>query len=98
MDGIFFVVDTTDRQRLSVVQEVIMEMAKHPVLRARSIPFVVLANKQDLPGHVEEEDLAKIIQVEQLAQHSKMTFHVKNTTGRVGDGVNECFNIFDGRV
>jgi GTPase SAR1 family protein len=45
VDGIFFVVDSADKERLSIVQEILMEMSKHAVLRAREIPVIVLANK-----------------------------------------------------
>jgi len=55
------VVDSADRTRLSIVQELLMEMAKHPILGRREIPVIVLANKQDIQGAVEEEDLKKII-------------------------------------
>mgnify|MGYP001082844807 CR=1 FL=1 len=32
VDGIFFVIDSTDKDRLNVVAEVLHEMAKHPGL------------------------------------------------------------------
>jgi len=47
VDGIFFVIDSTDKDRLNVVAEVLHEMAKHPGLQGRQIPFVILANKID---------------------------------------------------
>ena len=97
VDGIFFVVDTADRARLSVVQEILLAMAKHPLLRGREIPFVVLANKQDHLDRVDEEDLRKIIQVDLLKSISKLQFYVKNTIGKLGTGVNECFQMFEGR-
>ncbi|TNV75364.1 hypothetical protein FGO68_gene13769 [Halteria grandinella] len=97
VDGIFFVVDTSDRARLSVVQEVLFEIAKHPLLRTRSIPFVVLANKQDHPDRVEEDDIRKILQVDLLKGMTQMQFYVKNTIGRTGQGVSECFQMFEGR-
>ena len=59
-------------------------MAKHPLLRHRDIPFVVLANKQDLPDRVEEDDLRKIVQIDMLKSISSMQFYVKNTIGKWG--------------
>ena len=91
VDGVFFVVDTADRDRLSIVQEVLMEMAKHPNLRDREIPFIILANKQDLKGHVDEEDLKIIVQLNTLKSVSKLHFYVKNTIGMHGDGISEWF-------
>jgi len=57
-------VDTADRERLSIVQEILMFMAKHPGLSQREIPFVILANKQDLDDSVDELILRKILQVD----------------------------------
>ena len=48
VDGIFFVIDSADRERLPVCQEVLMELVRHPGLARRAIPLVILANKQDL--------------------------------------------------
>lgn len=61
VDGIFFVVDTADRERLSVVQEILLQIAKHPGLRDRRIPFIILANKQDLDDAVDELMLRKVL-------------------------------------
>ena len=47
MDGIFFVVDDSDVDKLGVAQEVLHEMARHPGLAGREIPVCILANKQD---------------------------------------------------
>ena len=55
MDGIFFVVDASDIERLSVAQEVLQEMARHPGLYRRDpIPLVILSNKMDLAEKGEE--------------------------------------------
>ena len=35
IDGIFFVIDATDKERLSVAAEVLHEMARHPGLQGR---------------------------------------------------------------
>ena len=61
VDGIFFVVDTTDRDRLPIVAEVLEEMARHPGLANRNIPFVILGNKADCEDSVDEKELTKFI-------------------------------------
>ena len=40
-----FVVDSTDKDRLSIIVEMLEEMARHPGLKNRRIPFLILANK-----------------------------------------------------
>jgi signal recognition particle receptor subunit beta len=73
VDGIFFVVDSADKERLSIVQEVLMELVKNPVLRTREIPLIILANKQDLtPNAIEEDDLKRIVQLDTLKSLSKL--------------------------
>jgi signal recognition particle receptor subunit beta len=74
-----------------------MEMAKHPNLRNRDIPFIILANKQDLPGRIDEEELKLIVQLNSLKSVSKLNWYVKNTIGVAGQGVSECFQIFEGQ-
>ena len=83
--------DSADRDRLSIVQEILMEMAKHPNLRDREIPFIILANKQDLKSHIDEEDLKIIVQLTSLKSISKMQYYIKNTVGVTGAGISECF-------
>ena len=82
MDGIFFVIDASDLQRLSVAQEVLQEMARHPGLINRQIPLIILSNKQDLPDKVDELQLRQILQVERLKNlNQSIKFYVKDTIG-----------------
>ena len=57
VDGIFFVVDASDLERLSVAQEILQEIVRHPGLEGRRIPLVILSNKQDLADKVDELQL-----------------------------------------
>ena len=62
VDGILFVVDATDHERLSVVADILEEMARHPCLRERKIPFIILANKSDLHKKaIDENELRRIL-------------------------------------
>ena len=91
VDGIFFVVDATDLTRISIVQEVLQEIARHPGLKGRSIPFVILANKQDDDNALDEVKLRRVIQLDRLKTMNDLKYYVKNTTGITGSGINECF-------
>ena len=82
MDGIFFVIDAGDFERLSVAQEVLQEMARHPGLAGREIPLVILSNKQDLNDKVDELQLRQILQIERLkVLNQSIKFQVKDTIG-----------------
>ena len=71
-------------------------MARHPGLDKRSIPVVILANKQDADNHVDELTLRKIIKLDALkAMKPSLKWFIKNTTGIKGHGVNDCFVVFE---
>ena len=64
VDGIFFVIDSADHERLPVVQEVLQELVRHPGLARRSIPLVILANKQDAkPNNKYSEDYDPLVSI-----------------------------------
>ena len=45
MDAIFYVIDATDLERMSINQEILHETARHPGLQGRRIPFIIMGNK-----------------------------------------------------
>ena len=45
VDAVFYVVDSTDLERISINQEILHEMARHPGLQGRRIPFIIMGNK-----------------------------------------------------
>ena len=54
VDGIFFVIDCADRDRISIANEVLLEIARPPGLARRDIPLIILANKQDAENAIDE--------------------------------------------
>ena len=62
---IFFVIDSTDRNRLPVVAEILEDMARHPNLVNRRIPFNIICNKSDQKdvnnNFVDEMEIRKFI-------------------------------------
>ena len=66
VDGIVFVVDCSDKERLYIVSETLEEMARHPNLINRKIPFIILANKQDEDDSIDSEQLRRFIQLDKL--------------------------------
>ena len=59
MDGIIFLIDTTDRERLELVKEEIDKLLENPDLF--DTPICILANKIDLPGSTSEEELREYL-------------------------------------
>jgi hypothetical protein len=45
---------------------------------------------------VEEDDLKRIIQLDTLKTLCKLQFFVKSTIAVTGQGISECFSLFEG--
>ena len=96
VDGILFVVDASDTKRISIVADILEEMARHPCLRDRKIPFIILANKSDLRGKaIDENELRKYFNLDQLKSMTQMRYDVKNTSGITGANIGWCMNRFE---
>ena len=95
VDGILFVVDASDHERLSVVVEILEVMARHPCLVDRKIPFIILANKSDCPEAIDEAELRKVLQLDKLKSMNQLKYDVKQTIGITGYGVEKCMKAFE---
>tara|TARA_B110000003_G_C16521073_1_gene485038 strand:+ start:223 stop:798 length:576 start_codon:yes stop_codon:yes gene_type:complete len=60
-DGIAFVVDSCDRDRFETVRTELHGLISHKDLAGK--PFLVLANKQDLPNAAGKSELTKLLQL-----------------------------------
>ena len=67
-------VDSSDRERLSIAHEILYEMGRHPGLVSRQIPFIILANKRDLPTAVGQAEMYKILQIDRLKASSDLVY------------------------
>uniref|UniRef100_A0A6G1S8Q9 ADP-ribosylation factor-like protein 11 n=1 Tax=Aceria tosichella TaxID=561515 RepID=A0A6G1S8Q9_9ACAR len=84
-DGIIFVVDSVDEERL---EEAKMELLKIALLpENKNVPILVLANKQDLPGAKEAKEIASFLGLNDL--NPSHLWHVQPTCAVIGDGLEE---------
>lgn len=93
--GVIFVVDSGDRERLSLVKEELEKMLAEDELRSAAL--LVLANKQDLPYALSKNEI-----VERLGLLSLMTtatnscksrsWHIQGTCATSGEGLYEGFD------
>lgn len=86
--AIIFVVDASDRYGLVVVQEELEKMLQNPLIRKRSIPLLVLANKMDQPGAIPSLQLAALLHLRDINK----PWHVVSSDVLTGEGLNEGFD------
>ena len=79
-----FVVDSSDRSRLSEARDELHAVLRDPDMRG--VPVVVLANKQDLPGAVSTAELIDALNIRTLVDHQ---WYVQATCATNGEGLYE---------
>ena len=70
-DAVIFVIDSADQPRFGEVKQELEKMAINDQLE--KAVWVIVANKQDLPGHASNSDLESILQLKELLQEKRYT-------------------------
>ncbi|KAL4237531.1 hypothetical protein ACF0H5_002245 [Mactra antiquata] len=78
-DGVIFVVDSADRERIMEAKDELMRVLDTQEMR--NVPLVVLANKQDLPGAVSADQLTKCLGLPQMMTRRWTILEACATTG-----------------
>lgn len=84
-DGIVFVVDSVDEERMEEAKMELLRTAKQP--DNVNIPILILANKQDLPGAKDHIEIARALGLNELP--SSHLWHVQPACAVIGDGIEE---------
>lgn len=82
-DGIVFVVDSVDDERMEEARMELIRTVKQP--DNATIPVLVLANKQDLPAAKDPQEVARILGLSELSQ----SWHVQPACAIIGEGLEE---------
>lgn len=82
-EGIIFVVDSNDRDRLPTARDELSKMLGEEELQGAAV--LILANKQDIPGALSAAEVMKGLELAELAGGRK--WHVQPTTATSGDGL-----------
>lgn len=85
-DGLVFVVDSSDVERIKMAKEELDTLNTHPMLA--NIPFLIFANKQDLSTALKKD---AIYQKLNLFSYKDRNWHVQPSVGTSGEGVQEGF-------
>lgn len=88
--GIIFVVDSNDRDRISIARDELNRMLNEDELRDSIL--LVLANKQDLPKAM---SAGEIVEELGLRDRSERPWHVQPTTATTGEGLHEGLSWLD---
>ena len=93
-DGLVYVVDSTDTQRLEDSRKEFEHILKNEYIK--NVPVVLLANKQDVPGALSAEDITRMFKVKQLC--CDRNWCVQPCCAVTGDGLMEGFQKLTGFV
>jgi len=86
-NGLIFVVDSHDRERIDEVRKVLHETLAEEELQG--IPLLIFANKQDLPYGMDTTELTDKLNLHSL---SNRNWHIQATHTLDGTGLNEGLN------
>ena len=83
-EGLIFVVDSNDQDRIGVAKTELLRMVNEPELQSAAI--LVLANKQDLPNAMTVSEVT-----DQLGLHTlpSRAWYIQSTCATTGDGLYE---------
>lgn len=85
-DAIVFIVDSADKQRFPSVKFELEQLLSNPVLRA--IPFLIFANKQDLPNAATTSEVASSLNLYSIKDRE---WKIAESIGTSGVGIDEGF-------
>eukprot|EP01087_Luapelamoeba_hula_P020415 TRINITY_DN695_c2_g1_i1.p1 TRINITY_DN695_c2_g1~~TRINITY_DN695_c2_g1_i1.p1 ORF type:complete len:180 (-),score=20.93 TRINITY_DN695_c2_g1_i1:64-603(-) len=86
-DGVIFVVDSNDRERIEEASQVMNAMLQDDYLRDSIL--LVLANKQDLPEALKVAQVADALNLHAMRSRK---WHIQGTCATSGDGLYEGFD------
>ncbi|XP_068091688.1 ADP-ribosylation factor-like protein 5B isoform X1 [Hyperolius riggenbachi] len=78
---IILVVDSTDRERLSITKEELYRMLAHEDLRKAAV--LIFANKQDMKGCMSAADISKYLTLSSIKDHP---WHIQSCCALTGEG------------
>ncbi len=85
-DGIVFVIDSVDTDRIEEVKVELVQAARAPEMVG--IPFLILANKQDLPGALDAGEMEKLLNLQELTNGHLCS--VQPACAITGEGLDEA--------
>ncbi|NXP02668.1 ARL14 protein, partial [Thinocorus orbignyianus] len=85
-DGLMYVVDSSDKRRLEESKKEFELLLKNECIKR--VPIVMLANKQDLPGALNAEEITRIFKMKKYC--SDRNWYVQPCCAITGEGLSEA--------
>ncbi|NXA40344.1 ARL14 protein, partial [Eudromia elegans] len=85
-DGLLYVVDSSDKQRLEESKKEFERVLRNEFLK--NVPVVLLANKQDLPGALNAEEVTRRFNMKRYC--SDRNWYVQPCCAITGEGLSEA--------
>lgn len=97
-DGIVFVVDSVDTERMEEAKMELLKTAKSP--DNSGVPILVLANKQDLPGAKDSKELEKLLGLHEISSTGSCShlWYIQAACAITGEGLQEGLDILYGMI
>ncbi|NXJ82673.1 ARL14 protein, partial [Trogon melanurus] len=86
-DGLLYVVDSSDKRRLEESKKEFELVLKNEFIK--SVPVIVLANKQDLPGALNAEEVTRRLNMKKYC--SDRNWYVQPCCAVTGEGLSDFF-------
>lgn len=87
INGVVFVIDSSDALRLCVVKDELQQMLSHADLKENRTPFLFFANKMDLSGAKTPMELTQIVEINNII--GDHPFNMFASDALKGVGLNE---------
>ncbi|NWH73836.1 ARL14 protein, partial [Piaya cayana] len=85
-DGLLYVVDSSDKRRLEESKKEFVLILKNDFIK--NVPVIVLANKQDLPGALNAEEITRRFNMKKYC--SDRNWYVQPCCALTGEGLSEA--------
>ncbi|KAG0358361.1 hypothetical protein BG005_002436 [Podila minutissima] len=86
-DGVIFVVDSNDRDRMSEAKDDLHWMSTEDDLR--DAVFLIMANKQDIPGCMTVLEVYEALDLDKISQRGRRRFHIQPCAVLLGQGMEQ---------
>ncbi|CAF1621946.1 unnamed protein product [Adineta ricciae] len=85
MEGLIFVIDSTDRERIDEVREEFDNILTFPYMV--NVPILIIANKRDLPNAMDRWELIDKLGINNISTQHK--WYLQSVCARTGEGLDE---------